>query len=99
VPYPISVKVDTFGTSTVKEDLLSQIIPQVFDLSPKGVTEMLDLKRPIYQKTAFGGHFGRNEQEFTWERADKVDALLAALKKEEECEGGCACTHSYVEKG
>lgn len=82
VPYPISVKVDTFGTATVKEELLNHIIPLVFNLSPKGVVDMLDLKRPIYQKTAFGGHFGRSEKEFTWERTDKVQALLEAVKQE-----------------
>ena len=82
VPYPVSVKVDTFGTSTVKEELLNHVIPLVFDLSPRGITEMLDLKRPIYQKTAFGGHFGRNEKEFTWEKTDRVHALHEALKQE-----------------
>lgn len=82
VPYPISVKVDTFDTSSVKEELLNHIIPLVFNLSPKGVVEMLDLKRPIYQKTAFGGHFGRSEKEFTWERTDRVNALLEAVKQE-----------------
>lgn len=83
VPYPISIKVDTFGTSSVKEDLLSHIIPQVFDLSPKGIVEMLDLKRPIYGKTAFGGHFGRSDADFTWEKTDKVQALLEAARQEE----------------
>lgn len=82
VPYPISIKVDTFGTSAVKEELLNHIIPLVFNLSPRGVVEMLDLKRPIYQKTAFGGHFGRSEKEFTWERTDKVLPLLEAVKQE-----------------
>lgn len=82
VPYPISVKVDTFGTSIVKEELLNHVIPLVFDLSPRGITEMLDLKRPIYLKTAFGGHFGRNEKEFTWENTDRVHALHEALKQE-----------------
>lgn len=82
VPYPISVKVDTFGTSAVKEELLNHVIPLVFDLSPKGIVEMLDLKRPIYLKTAFGGHFGRNEKEFTWEKTDRVHALHEALKQE-----------------
>ncbi len=81
VPYPISVKVDTFGTGTVKEELLSHIIPLVFSLSPKGIIEMLNLKRPIYQKTAFGGHFGRTDPEFTWERTDRVEALLEAAKQ------------------
>lgn len=83
VPYPISIKVDTFGTSSVKEDLLSQVIPQIFDLSPKGIVEMLDLKRPIYGKTAFGGHFGRDDADFTWEQTDRVQALLEATKQEE----------------
>lgn len=81
VPFPVSIKVDTFGTGTIKEDLLAQVIQEVFNLSPKGITEMLDLKRPIYQKTAFGGHFGRHEKEFTWEKTDRVDALIEALKK------------------
>lgn len=82
VPYPISVKVDTFGTSAVKEELLNHIVPLVFNLSPKGIIEMLDLKRPIYLKTAFGGHFGRNEKEFTWEKIDRVHALHEAIKQE-----------------
>lgn len=82
VPYPISVKVDTFNTGKISEDLLNHVIPMVFNLTPKGIIEMLDLKRPIYQKTAFGGHFGRSEPEFTWEKTDKVDHLLEALKQE-----------------
>lgn len=82
VPYPISIKVDTFGTSTVNEELLSHVIPLVFDLSPKGIIKMLDLKRPIYQKTAFGGHFGRSDKDFTWEKTDKVEALLEAVKQD-----------------
>lgn len=82
VPFPISIKVDTFHTGTVPEELLSKVIAQVFSLSPKGITEMLDLKRPIYQKTAFGGHFGRQEKEFTWEQTDKVQDLLDAVQKE-----------------
>ena len=82
VPHPISIKVDTFGTGKVSEDLLAHVIPIVFNLSPKGMIEMLDLRRPIYRKTAFGGHFGRNEKEFTWENTDKVGALLEALKLE-----------------
>lgn len=82
VPHPISVKVDTFGTGTVKEELLNHVIPLVFDLSPKGIIQMLDLKRPIYKKTASGGHFGRSEKEFTWEKTDRTHALLEALKQE-----------------
>jgi S-adenosylmethionine synthetase len=82
VPYPISVKIDTFGTSKVKEELLAHIIPLVFNLSPKGIIEMLDLKRPIYRKTAFGGHFGRENEDFTWEKIDRIHALQEAVKQE-----------------
>jgi S-adenosylmethionine synthetase len=79
VPYPISIKVDTFGTGTVSEEKLAQTIPQVFNLTPKGMIEMLDLKKPIYQQTAFGGHFGRPE--FPWEKTDKAAKLVDALKR------------------
>jgi S-adenosylmethionine synthetase len=79
VPHPISIKVDAFGTGKVSEEQLADVIPKVFNLSPKGMIEMLDLRRPIYQKTAFGGHFGRNEKEFTWEKTDKVQSLLNLL--------------------
>lgn len=82
VPYPISIKVDTFGTGTVPEELLNHIIPLVFDLSPRGISEMLDLKRPIYQQTAFGGHFGRTEPTFSWEKTDRIHALQEAVKQE-----------------
>ena len=80
IPHPISFKVDTFGTGTVSEDILAQAIPLVFDLSPKGMIEMLNLRRPIYLQTAFGGHFGRNEKDFTWEKTDKAEPLLEAVK-------------------
>lgn len=82
VSYPISIKVNTFGTGKVSEQLLARVIPLVFDLSPKGIIEMLDLKRPIYKKTAFGGHFGRNDPDFTWEKIDKIEALQNAVKHE-----------------
>lgn len=82
VPYPISIKVDTFGTGVVHEELLSLVLPLVFSLTPRGIIEMLDLQRPIYRQTAFGGHFGRHEPEFTWERTDRIDALLEAVKQE-----------------
>lgn len=64
---PISIKVDTFGTGTVSERELEKIIPKVFDLTPHGIITTLNLRRPIYKKTAFGGHFGREEADFTWE--------------------------------
>ncbi len=76
VPFPVSVMVDTFGTGTVPEDRISKAITKVFDLSPSGIIKTLDLRKPVYQKTAAYGHFGRDS--FTWERTDKA----AALKKE-----------------
>lgn len=80
VPHPVSIKVDTFGTGKVDDLVLEKIIPQLFDLHPDGIIEMLNLKRPIYQQTAFGGHFGRHEIDFTWENTDKVSALIDLVK-------------------
>lgn len=82
VPFPISIKVDTFGTGNVSEDLLSYVVPLVFNLTPKGIIDMLALKRPIFLQTAFEGHFGREEKDFTWEKTDRVDGLLDSLKQE-----------------
>jgi S-adenosylmethionine synthetase len=82
VSYPISIKVNTFGTSNVSEALLERAIPIVFDLSPKGIIETLNLRRPIYKKTAFGGHFGRSDPDFYWERTDKIQTLRDAVKQE-----------------
>ncbi|MDR1420577.1 MAG: methionine adenosyltransferase [Treponema sp.] len=73
VPFPVSVMVDTFGTSTVPEDRIEGAVPKVFDLSPAGIIESLNLRRPIYQKTASYGHFGR--EEFPWEKTDKIEEL------------------------
>jgi S-adenosylmethionine synthetase len=82
IPFPISIKVDTFGTGTVNEDVLSHAIPLVFNLSPKGIIQMLGLKRPIYRHTAYEGHFGREEKTFSWEWTDKIEQLLNAIKQE-----------------
>ncbi|NGX58804.1 MAG: S-adenosylmethionine synthase [Chlamydiae bacterium] len=79
VPYPLSIKVDTFGTGIVSERKLEKAIPNVFNLSPGGIIKDLDLCRPIYQKTAFGGHFGREDADFTWEYKNKVSALKSEL--------------------
>lgn len=79
VAKPVSIKVDTFGTSELGEERLEQVVQEVFDLSPKGIIATLDLLRPIYQKTAFGGHFGRENEEFSWEKTDKVEVLMHAL--------------------
>ena len=72
---PVSVHVETFGTAKVDEEKIEQLIRKHFDLRPKGIVQMLDLLRPIYQKTASNGHFGRPEPEFTWEKTDKAEAL------------------------
>jgi len=78
VAEPTSVMVEAFGTSRLSRERLTQIVRKHFDLTPYGLREMLDLARPIYQKTASYGHFGRKEEEFSWERTDKA-ATLAAL--------------------
>ncbi len=78
VAEPVSVMVDTFGTNHVPEEKIEAAIAQVFDLRPGAIIEALDLRRPIYQKTAAYGHFGRELPEFTWERTDKVQALKDA---------------------
>jgi S-adenosylmethionine synthetase len=77
VAKPTSVMVTTFGTGKVSDEKLSEIVSRNFDLRPKGIVQMLDLLRPIYEKTAAYGHFGRDEPEFTWEATDKAKALAA----------------------
>jgi S-adenosylmethionine synthetase len=77
VAQPTSVMVTTFGTGKVSDERLEALVRQHFDLRPKGIVQMLDLLRPIYEKTASYGHFGRNEPEFTWEKTDKAAALAA----------------------
>ena len=75
---PTSVSVNTFGTGTISEQRIVQLIRACFDLKPRGLIDMLDLKRPIYRPTAAYGHFGRDEDTFTWERTDKAEELRAA---------------------
>ncbi len=79
VAQPTSVMVTTFGTGKVSDEVLAQLVREHFDLRPKGIVQMLDLLRPIYQKSAAYGHFGREEPEFSWERTDKAAALRAAV--------------------
>jgi S-adenosylmethionine synthetase len=76
----MNITVYTEGTGVISDEKLSAIVSKgdIFDLRPKGIIQMLDLLRPIYEKTAAYGHFGREEPEFTWERTDKVAALRAA---------------------
>jgi S-adenosylmethionine synthetase len=80
VAEPVSVMVDTFGTSSVDEARIAAAVRRVFGLKPREIIEHLDLLRPIYQRTAAYGHFGRSEKEFTWERTDKKDALREAVE-------------------
>ncbi|MDR3727854.1 MAG: methionine adenosyltransferase [Terracidiphilus sp.] len=82
VAEPVSVRVDTFGTGKVGESKLTELIRKNFSLTPKGIIESLNLRRPIYQKTAAYGHFGRNDPDFTWEATDKAATLAqqAGLK-------------------
>jgi S-adenosylmethionine synthetase len=75
VAEPVSVLVDTFGTGKVADDKLTELVRKNFQLTPKGIIESLNLRRPIYQKTAAYGHFGRTEAEFTWEATDKAATL------------------------
>jgi S-adenosylmethionine synthetase len=77
VAKPTSIMVTTFGTGKVSDEKLEELVAKHFDLRPKGIVQMLDLLRPIYQKTAAYGHFGRNEPEFSWEKTDKAEALAA----------------------
>ena len=78
VAEPTSISVETFGTGKVDEDRIVELVREHFDLKPKGLIQMLDLLRPIYKATAAYGHFGREEENFTWERTDRADALRDA---------------------
>jgi S-adenosylmethionine synthetase len=78
VAEPVSVMVDTFGTASVPEDKIARAVRATFDLTPRQIIEGLDLLRPIYEKTAAYGHFGRTEKAFTWEQTDRKDALRDA---------------------
>ncbi len=77
VAKPTSVMVTTYGTGKISDDKTAELVQKHFDLRPKGIIQMLDLLRPIYEKTAAYGHFGREEPEFTWENTDKAQALAA----------------------
>jgi S-adenosylmethionine synthetase len=78
VAAPINITVYTEGTGVIADEQIAQLVREHFDLRPKGIIQMLDLRRPIYEKTAAYGHFGREEPEFSWERTDKAAALRAA---------------------
>ena len=78
VSKPLSIMVDTFGTAHVAEDKIVEAVEKTFDLRPGAIIRDLDLRRPIYEKTAAYGHFGREDPDFTWEKTDRVKELKAA---------------------
>jgi S-adenosylmethionine synthetase len=75
VSKPVSIMVNTYGTGRVHDEKITEAVKEVFDMTPRGIIEHLNLRRPIYRKTAVYGHFGRDDPDFTWERTDKVDEL------------------------
>jgi len=79
VSEPTSISIETYGTGKLSDEEITALVRDNFDLRPRGLIEMLDLRRPIYQPTASYGHFGREEANFTWEKTDKVEALKKAL--------------------
>ena len=92
VAEPVSIRVDTFGTSKLSNEQIVNAIRKVFDFTPKGIIKTLDLRRPIYNKTAAYGHFGRSEAGFTWEKTDRVDVLRKLLG----IKSGCSCNKVAV---
>ena len=77
---PVSVRVDTFGTGTVSDEHLSDMVDSVFDLRPAAIIRDLDLRRPIYRQLAAYGHFGREDLGVAWEKTDRAEALLQAVE-------------------
>jgi S-adenosylmethionine synthetase len=80
VAHPVGLYVETFGTGKYSDDSIARAIQRVFDLRPRAIIEELDLLRPIYSPTSAYGHFGREEEGFTWEQTDRVDQLLASMR-------------------
>ena len=82
VAEPLSIYVDTFGSSKVEERKLERLIPKLVDLTPKGIIERLNLRKPIYEKTSAYGHFGRSPEDngsFSWEKTDLVDKIKSLV--------------------
>ena len=75
VAQPLSIRVETFGTNKIADEKIVELVKQNFDLRPAAIIRDLDLRRPIYKKTAVYGHFGREDKDFTWEKTDKAEAL------------------------
>ena len=79
---PVSIRVDTFGTGKLAENKLVELVRENFKLTPKGIIESLNLRRPIFKETAAYGHFGRSGDAFTWEKTDVANSLKAGAKAE-----------------
>jgi len=79
VAKPVSLMIETFGTSAIDDEVIEKAVQDVFDLRPRAIIEQLDLLKPKYRKTAAYGHFGRELPEFTWEQLGKLDDLKSAL--------------------
>ena len=79
VPEPVSVRVETFGTGVDDISALEKLVRKHFDLTPRGIIEALDLRRPIYRATSYHGHFGREDQGFPWEETDRAEAIARTL--------------------
>jgi S-adenosylmethionine synthetase len=90
VAEPVSVLVDTFGTGRIEENKLEELVRANFKLTPKGIIESLELRRPIFKQTAAYGHFGRTGADFTWEKTDKAEALKAGIAAHTEQLAGAA---------
>jgi len=88
VAHPVSMMVNSFGTGKLPDSKLTELVAEEFDLRPAAFRRYLDLHRPIFQKTAAYGHFGRDDHDFTWERTDRADALRSAAGVSEEAETG-----------
>jgi S-adenosylmethionine synthetase len=76
---PVSIMLDTYGTGVVEEERLIGLVREIFPLKPAGIIQHLDLRRPIFHRTAAYGHFGRTEPEFTWELTDKAEEIRKAV--------------------
>ncbi|WP_395362117.1 methionine adenosyltransferase [Streptomyces sp. YH02] len=96
---PVGLFVETFGTGTLPDERIQEAVSAVFDLRPAAIIRDLDLKRPIYAKTAAYGHFGRELPEFTWERTDRVEALKKAVPALQERDAGTSAPEAHEEGG
>jgi len=89
---PVSIHIETKGTNVIPAEKIVALVREHFPLTPKGIIETLKLRRPIFRKTASGGHFGRNDPDFTWESTDRAAALRAAAGLSKDFKPECICS-------